>query len=211
MRYLRRQRREGGLLGGGRGVSSWRVEVNQDHCAKSAAEPVRWRGRLGLARSVNTCSEPLLSGSGEGRRCSPTSSPRPCSDSPLALQNPCFPFVLLPGPCLPVSISTSSSPTLSLHRTFTTSRCVRSERLPASLDTFTEEEQLLRESGASSSLLDIQTLFSSQLHLVRRFAVDVVGPKVREMDEKEMMDPAIIKGLYEQGVRVSSPSLAVPF
>ncbi|KAI6033863.1 acyl-CoA oxidase [Pisolithus microcarpus] len=50
-----------------------------------------------------------------------------------------------------------------------------------SLDTFTEEEEMLRES-------------------VRRFATDVVGPKVREMDEKERMDPDIIKGLFEQGL-----------
>jgi short-chain 2-methylacyl-CoA dehydrogenase len=35
---------------------------------------------------------------------------------------------------------------------------------------------------------------------VRRFAQDVVGPKVREMDENEKMDPAIIQGLFEQGV-----------
>lgn len=35
---------------------------------------------------------------------------------------------------------------------------------------------------------------------VQRFAVDVVGPKVREMDEKENMDPSIIKSLFEQGV-----------
>lgn len=36
--------------------------------------------------------------------------------------------------------------------------------------------------------------------LVRRFAVDIVGPKVREMDEKEHMDKSIITGLFEQGV-----------
>ncbi|KAF9526255.1 mitochondrial acyl-CoA dehydrogenase [Crepidotus variabilis] len=35
---------------------------------------------------------------------------------------------------------------------------------------------------------------------VRRFAVDVVEPKVREMDENESMDPLIIKGLFEQGL-----------
>ena len=35
---------------------------------------------------------------------------------------------------------------------------------------------------------------------VKRFASDVVGPKVREMDEKESMDSSIIKGLFEQGV-----------
>ncbi|KAI0029672.1 acyl-CoA oxidase [Vararia minispora EC-137] len=52
---------------------------------------------------------------------------------------------------------------------------------PTSLHTFTEEEDMLRES-------------------VRRFAVDVVGPKVREMDEKERMDPEIIKACFEQGL-----------
>lgn len=35
---------------------------------------------------------------------------------------------------------------------------------------------------------------------VRRFATDVVGPKVREMDENEQMDPSIVNGLFEQGV-----------
>jgi hypothetical protein len=39
---------------------------------------------------------------------------------------------------------------------------------------------------------------------VRRFATEVVGPKVRDMDEKESMDPAIIKGLFEQGVSFST-------
>ena len=38
--------------------------------------------------------------------------------------------------------------------------------------------------------------------VVRRFANDVVAPKVREMDENEKMDPEIIKGLFEQGVRL---------
>ncbi|KAF7776409.1 hypothetical protein Agabi119p4_4802 [Agaricus bisporus var. burnettii] len=67
-------------------------------------------------------------------------------------------------------------------RGFSTSRCIRSDAyVPTSLDTFTEEEQMLREA-------------------VRRFAVDVVGPKVREMDENEKMDPSIIKGLFEQGL-----------
>jgi hypothetical protein len=35
---------------------------------------------------------------------------------------------------------------------------------------------------------------------VQRFATEVVGPKVRDMDEKESMDPSIIKGLFDQGV-----------
>ncbi|KIK80900.1 hypothetical protein PAXRUDRAFT_833237 [Paxillus rubicundulus Ve08.2h10] len=52
---------------------------------------------------------------------------------------------------------------------------------PNSLDTFTEEEEMLRES-------------------VKRFATEVVGPKVREMDEKENMAPEVIKGLFEQGL-----------
>jgi hypothetical protein len=41
--------------------------------------------------------------------------------------------------------------------------------------------------------------------LVKRFAHDVVGPKVREMDENEMMDPSVIKSLFEQGVCDSLP------
>ncbi|KAL1700397.1 acyl-CoA dehydrogenase/oxidase [Schizophyllum commune] len=64
-------------------------------------------------------------------------------------------------------------------RTFATSRCARQQL--ASLDTLTDEEQMLKES-------------------VQRFAADVVGPKVREMDEKEMMDPSIISALFEQGL-----------
>ena len=43
---------------------------------------------------------------------------------------------------------------------------------------------------------------NAQTHPVRRYANEVVAPKVREMDENEMMDPEIIKGLYEQGVRM---------
>lgn len=40
------------------------------------------------------------------------------------------------------------------------------------------------------------------VYSVKRFAVDIVGPKVREMDEKESMDPTIIQGLFEQGVSI---------
>ncbi|TFK27002.1 acyl-CoA oxidase [Coprinopsis marcescibilis] len=79
------------------------------------------------------------------------------------------------------SAAGSLRPLSAVSRTFATSQCVRSETRPTSLDTFTEEEQMLREA-------------------VRRFAVDVVGPKVREMDENESMDPSVIKGLYEQGL-----------
>ncbi|PVF94033.1 mitochondrial acyl-CoA dehydrogenase [Serendipita vermifera] len=67
-------------------------------------------------------------------------------------------------------------------RTFTSTSPRRTATAtPTSLHTFTDEEQMLRDS-------------------VRRFAVDVVEPKVREMDEKEMMDPKIIEGLFEQGL-----------
>ncbi|GLB33321.1 putative acyl-CoA oxidase [Lyophyllum shimeji] len=71
---------------------------------------------------------------------------------------------------------------LRAARTFTASRCRRSESgAIGSLDNFTEEETMLRDA-------------------VRRFAVDVVAPKVREMDENENMDPSVIKGLFEQGL-----------
>jgi short/branched chain acyl-CoA dehydrogenase len=38
------------------------------------------------------------------------------------------------------------------------------------------------------------------LSVVRRFANDVVGPKVRQMDESEVMDPEVIQGLFDNGV-----------
>jgi short/branched chain acyl-CoA dehydrogenase len=44
---------------------------------------------------------------------------------------------------------------------------------------------------------------------VKRFAQHVVGPKVREMDENEMMDPSVMKGLFEQGVRSSLPPFSL--
>ncbi|WVQ73378.1 hypothetical protein IAR50_002949 [Cryptococcus sp. DSM 104548] len=52
---------------------------------------------------------------------------------------------------------------------------------PQSLWNWTEEEQMLRET-------------------VRRFAQDVIGPKVQQMDENEKMDPAIIQGLFDNGL-----------
>ena len=36
--------------------------------------------------------------------------------------------------------------------------------------------------------------------LVRKFAEEVVGPKVEAMDEAEKMDPSVIKALFDQGV-----------
>lgn len=42
---------------------------------------------------------------------------------------------------------------------------------------------------------------------VKKFADEVVAPRVEEMDENEKMDPAIIKGLFEQGVRRQSLSI----
>ncbi|KAL0577561.1 hypothetical protein V5O48_004424 [Marasmius crinis-equi] len=68
-------------------------------------------------------------------------------------------------------------------RALSTTRHRASEDVPRlnSLDALTEEEQMIRET-------------------VQRFAADVVQPKVREMDENEMMDPEIVKGLFEQGL-----------
>lgn len=48
--------------------------------------------------------------------------------------------------------------------------------------------------------------------VVRKFAEEVVGPKVEAMDEAEKMDPSVIKALFEQGVsytrhsRISHPA-----
>ncbi|KAI9034128.1 acyl-CoA dehydrogenase/oxidase [Hyaloraphidium curvatum] len=50
-----------------------------------------------------------------------------------------------------------------------------------SLYTFTEEETMLKEA-------------------VARFAKEVVGPKVAEMDEKELLDKEVLKGLFDNGL-----------
>ncbi|KAJ1960719.1 hypothetical protein GGI12_003649, partial [Dipsacomyces acuminosporus] len=51
----------------------------------------------------------------------------------------------------------------------------------SSLHTFSEDEQMMRD-------------------VVSRFAREVVQPKVSEMDENEVMDPAVIHGLFETGL-----------
>ncbi|KEP55718.1 putative acyl-CoA dehydrogenase short-branched chain [Rhizoctonia solani 123E] len=79
---------------------------------------------------------------------------------------------------LPVTRSFAAAQT-SAARCFSASSIARPE-LP-SLNKFTEEEEMLRD-------------------VVSRFAREVVAPKVREMDEAEKMDPAIIKGLFENGL-----------
>ncbi|KAJ3332988.1 hypothetical protein HDU76_012331 [Blyttiomyces sp. JEL0837] len=50
-----------------------------------------------------------------------------------------------------------------------------------SLNTFTDEEMMLRET-------------------VAKFANDVVKPKVREMDENELLDKSVLKGLFDTGL-----------
>jgi len=71
-----------------------------------------------------------------------------------------------------------------------------------SLDTLSDDEEMFRESGIPPPL-NHSELGMLIVVVVRRFANDVVSPKVREMDEKETMDPEIIKGLFEQGVRLN--------
>ncbi|KAH9950136.1 acyl-CoA oxidase [Amylocystis lapponica] len=66
-------------------------------------------------------------------------------------------------------------------RPFSQGRALHEQGRLNSLDSFTDEEQMLRES-------------------VARFAQEVVAPRVRDMDEAEMMDPAVIRGLFEQGL-----------
>jgi len=75
-----------------------------------------------------------------------------------------------------------------------------------SLDTLSDDEEMFRESGTPLLLLNRQESGILIVVTVRRFANDVVAPKVREMDESETMDPEIIKGLFDQGVRLISLS-----
>ncbi|KAJ1976000.1 hypothetical protein H4R33_006536 [Dimargaris cristalligena] len=50
-----------------------------------------------------------------------------------------------------------------------------------SLHTFTDDELMMKEA-------------------VSKFATEVVQPKVSEMDEAEVVDPAVLKGLFDQGL-----------
>lgn len=85
----------------------------------------------------------------------------------------------------------------------------------ASLNEFSEEENLIRETGkqaskqAEGAFGRPDAVFTHFLFLcvcvcvsriVRKFAQEVIRPKVAEMDEKEQMCPAIIKALFENGV-----------
>ncbi|KAH7344003.1 acyl-CoA dehydrogenase/oxidase [Rhizoctonia solani] len=79
---------------------------------------------------------------------------------------------------LPATRSFAAAQT-SAARCFSASSVARSEL--SSLNKFTEEEEMLRD-------------------VVSRFAREVVAPKVREMDEAEKMDPAIVKGMFENGL-----------
>ena len=74
---------------------------------------------------------------------------------------------------------------------------MRSEPTLNSLDTLSDEEQMLKDAGTFMSVLLVTFAYYPT---VQRFATDVVAPKVREMDENEQMDPAIVKGLFDQGV-----------
>jgi hypothetical protein len=82
----------------------------------------------------------------------------------------------------------SRLPLLSLQaRSFLTTPLLRNEipepntrpeiDTPTSLDTFTEEEEMLRET-------------------VRKFATEVIGPKSFQMDEDEVMDPVSCRFNY---------------
>jgi hypothetical protein len=87
---------------------------------------------------------------------------------------------------------------------FSVSATLTEELRLNSLDTFTEEENMFRDSGMLIFVVTCVHDTDSNICLVKRFAVDVVGPKVREMDEKESMDPTIIQGLFEQGVSIQA-------
>ena len=64
------------------------------------------------------------------------------------------------------------------RRTFTSSPALSQLK---DLHTFTEEEQMFREA-------------------VSKFSREVVGPRVRDMDENELVDKDILQALFDQGV-----------
>ncbi|EGG04035.1 uncharacterized protein MELLADRAFT_49293 [Melampsora larici-populina 98AG31] len=68
----------------------------------------------------------------------------------------------------------------TIHRSFCKTSSDFNQSKPTSLYTFTEDESMFKD-------------------LASKFAEEVVSPKVREMDEKEEMDPEIVKGLFDNG------------
>ncbi|KAF5104239.1 hypothetical protein DV451_000847 [Geotrichum candidum] len=68
----------------------------------------------------------------------------------------------------------------AVARQFSTS-VARMQFAPGPLLHFTEDEEMFRET-------------------VAKFAQEVIGPKVREMDENENMDPSIVQGMFDNGL-----------
>lgn len=84
----------------------------------------------------------------------------------------------------------------------TTPKSLKSSRFLSS--TPTQLQASSSEEGHGSSTLNSLNVFTEEETLLRetvaKFAKDVIGPKVREMDEAEKTDPAILKGLFENGL-----------
>ncbi|CAM9617456.1 unnamed protein product [Ectocarpus sp. 12 AP-2014] len=59
--------------------------------------------------------------------------------------------------------------------------CGNVRRLATSSRDFQEEEEMIRDT-------------------VSKFAADVIGPRVRDMDTESTMDPAVVSGLFEHGL-----------
>ncbi|RPD64420.1 hypothetical protein L226DRAFT_569857 [Lentinus tigrinus ALCF2SS1-7] len=113
---------------------------------------------------------------------SPHIAPRSGTRSPWSILNPfllasCL--FLVPVPCSALLLLVLAK--LQAPHQFSRSSVAASDIRPTSLNTFSEEKQMLPES-------------------LRILAEDVVAPKVREMDENQMMDKSIMKGLFEQGL-----------
>lgn len=76
------------------------------------------------------------------------------------------------------------------------------------LTALTEEETMLQDSGEHPGFFMIE--FSGEnaecgVHFaVASFANDVILPRVRAMDESGYMEPEVIKGLFDNGVRTKT-------
>jgi hypothetical protein len=122
---------------------------------------------------------------------------------PFSHQPACL-FVLL-GPSAQKIKSTIVLIHLTFHQGVLNLVCVAHNQFAA---------HLFRRGGASARIWYVTYPFPNSTTCIRgtsvkRFAQDVVGPKVREMDENEMMDPSVVKCLFEQGVRDSALPSAV--
>jgi hypothetical protein len=68
-----------------------------------------------------------------------------------------------------------------------------------SLYNFSEEEQMIKETGSFNSII-INEINVNSFWIVARFGKEHVEPYVHEMEEAGAIKPELLKALFDQGV-----------